>query len=94
MRRQRGGADQAHQQPGGAEQAIFQQEGDRDRRSDDDELPHQMPVDAPDVSEYLIFPERPAAGGKPETGQEHRGIDHGSGEPGAEQFQPRQPHSP
>src|ERR1700684_3896047 len=90
MRRQRGGADQPHQQPGGAEQAIFQQEGDRDRRAQDDELSHQWPVDAPNVSEHVIFPERPPAGGKPETREEHRGIDHGSGEPRAEQFQPRQ----
>src|SRR5712692_664508 len=71
MRRQRGGADQAHQKRRGGEQAIFQQERDGDRRADHDQLPQQRPVDAPDVFEYTIFPERPAGIGKPERCQKH-----------------------
>ena len=90
MRRQRGGADQAHQQRRRGKQAVFQQERDRDRRADDDQLPHQHPVDAPDPAQHVIFPERPAAMRKPEAGQKHAAIDDRGGEPGAEQFQPRQ----
>ena len=90
MRRQRGGADQAHQQGGGGKQSVFQQERDRDRRADHDQLAHQHPVDAPDPAEHVIFPERPAVMGEPQRRQEHAEIDHGGGEAGAEQFQPRQ----
>ena len=56
---------------GGAEQAVFQQERDRDRRADDDQLPHQRPVDAPDAPEHVIFPERPAAR-RQTTGRQER----------------------
>ena len=90
VRGERGGADQPHQQRRGAEQAILQQERDRDRRADDDELAHQAPVDAPDAAEHVIFPERPAAGDEPQAGQERADIDDGGAKPRAEQLQPRQ----
>ncbi len=90
MRGQRGGPNQAHQKRRGGEQAIFQQERDGDRRADHHQLPHQYPVDAPDVPEYAIFPERPAAMGNPERRQQHAEIDDGRAETGAEQLQSRQ----
>src|SRR5229473_7732993 len=75
MSRQRRGADQAHQQRRSGEQAVFEEERDRDGSADDDQSPHQHPVDAPDAAQHLILPERRTAIGKPEARQKHPEID-------------------
>ena len=56
MRRQRRRRDHPHQQRGGREQAPFQHERDRDRRSDHGDLSHQLPVDAPEPGEDMVAP--------------------------------------
>ena len=90
MRGERRRADPAHQLRGGGEHAVFQQERARHRRADDDQLPHEMPIRAPEAPEHAVFAERTARIAHPDRRNAHADIDDRRRKPGAEQIEPRQ----
>ena len=91
VRGERRGADPAHQLRGGREHAVFEQERARHRRTDDDQLAHQRPVEPPEPAEHVIFAERAARITEPHRRNAHADVDDGRREPRAEQVERRQP---
>ena len=90
MRRERRGAEPAHQQGRRGEHAVFEQHGGRDRRADREQAAEQRPVRHPEAAEHAVLLERPARIADPDTGHAHAEIDDGGRKSRAEHLQPRQ----